>query len=116
MLSLSSAKFPNKWKYSKIIPLFKKDDKLDKKNYRPVEILSPTSKVLEKVYYNQLYSYFHINKLFNRNHHGYRKNRSTQTLLLQLYDRWIQGAKNGKLNGIVLIDLSAAFDLVDPTV
>ena len=116
MLSLSSGKFPDKWKYAKIIPLFKKDDKLHKKNYRPVAILSPLSKVLERVYYNQLYSYFNNNKLFNRNHHGYRKNRLTQNLLLQIYDRWIQGAKNSKLNGIILIDLSAAFDLVDPSV
>ena len=70
MLSLSSGKFPDKWKYAKIIPLFKKDDKLDKKNYRPVAILSPLSTVLERIYYNQLYSYFNNNKLFNRNHHG----------------------------------------------
>ena len=91
----------------------KKDDVLNKENYRPVAILSPLSKILERVYYNQLYQYFDKNKLFHKNHHGFRKNRSTQTALLQLYDRWIRAANNGKINGVILLDLSAAFDLVD---
>ena len=52
--------------------------------------------------------------LFHPSLHGYRKNRSTQTALLQLYDRWVRAASSGKLSGVVLLDLSAAFDLVDP--
>ena len=32
-----------------------------------------------------------------------------------MYDRWVRGAANGKVSGIVLLDLSAAFDLVNPT-
>ena len=52
--------------------------------------------------------------LFHPSLHGYRKHRSTQTALLQLYDKWVRAAKDGKLSGVVLLDLSAAFDLVDP--
>ena len=44
---------------------------------------------------------------------GFRKNRSTLTALLQMYDRWVCGAKDGMINGVILLDLSAAFDLVD---
>ena len=44
---------------------------------------------------------------------GFRKNRSTLTAALQMYDRWVSGAMQGKLNGVILLDLSAAFDLVD---
>ena len=115
-LSIIQQKFPESWKYSKVIPLYKKCDPLDRKNYRPVSLLSPLSKVLEKIVYEQLYEYFHVNKLFNENLHGYRKYRSTQTALLQLYDRWVRAASDGKLNGAVLLDLSAAFDLVDPSI
>ena len=32
----------------------------------------------------------------------------------QLYDRWVRAASGGQLSGGVLLDLSAAFDLVDP--
>ena len=112
-LSLIQKKFPTSWKYSKVLPLHKKLDPLERKNYRPVAILSPLSKVLEKIVYEQIYSYFSRNQLFHPNLHGYRKNLSTQTALLQMYDRWVRAAAGGQLSAVVLLDLSAAFDLVD---
>ena len=112
-LSIIQKRFPNSWKYSKVIPLHKKEDVLERKNYRPVAILSPLSKVIEKIMYEEIYSYFTNNKLFHPNLHGYRKHRSTQTALLQMYNRWVQAASDGQLSGVVLLDLSAAFDLVD---
>ena len=48
--------------------------------------------------------------------HGYRKNRSTLTALLQMYEKWVSSASQGKLNGAVFLDLSAAFDLVPPDI
>ena len=44
-LSIMQSKFPNGWKYSKVLHLHKKEDILEKKNYRPVAILSPLSKI-----------------------------------------------------------------------
>ena len=113
-LSILQKRFPTSWKYSKVIPLHKKEDVLERKNYRPVAILSPLSKVLEKIVYEEIYAYFTRNSLFHPNLHGYRKNRSTQTALLQMYNKWVQAAAHGQLSGVVLLDLSAAFDLVDP--
>ena len=112
-LSIMQKKFPAGWKHTKLIPLHKKLCKLDRKNYRPVAILSPLSKILEKVVYLQLYEYLSANKLFHPNLHGYRQNRSTQTALLQMYDRWVRAAAASQVSGVILIDLSAAFDLVD---
>ena len=97
-----------------MIPLHKKEDVLERKNYRPVAILSPLSKVLEKIIYEEIYGYFTKNKLFHPNLHGYRKHRSTQTALLQMYNKWVQSASDGQHSAVVLLDLSAAFDLVDP--
>ena len=112
-LSIMQKKFPTKWKYTKLIPLHKKLSQLEPKNYRPVAILSPLSKVLEKVIYKQMYDYFTNNLIFHPSLHGYRQHRSTQTALLQLYDRWVRAAAAGQVSGVVLLDLSAAFDLVD---
>ena len=113
-LSLIQNKFPTEWKLSKVIPLHKKGSKLESSNYRPVSILSPISKVLEKIVFEQIYAYFASNKIFNSNLHGYMKNRSTLTALLTMYNRWIEAASRGQVSGAVFIDLSAAFDLVDP--
>ena len=115
-LSIMQQKFPSQWKYAKVLPLHKKLSTLDKKNYRPVALLSPLSRVLEKVAYEQLYRYFTVNKILHQNLHGYRRNRSTQTALLQMYDRWVQAAVKGQVSGAVLLDLSAAFDLVSPDI
>ena len=112
-LSIMQSKFPSNWKYTKVIPLHKKDSQLECKNYRPVAILSPLSKVLEKIVYMQIYDFFTNNRIFHPNLHGYRKHRSTQTALLQMYDRWVRAAAQSQVSGVVLIDLSAAFDLVD---
>ena len=78
--------------------------------------MSPLSKILEKVIFNQLYGYFTRNRILSSNIHGYRENRSTLTALLQLYDKWVHAASEGKLSGAIFIDLSAAFDLVPPQI
>ena len=115
-LSLMQQRVPSLWKHSKIIPLHKKGDVLERKNYRPVSILPPISKVLERVIYEQLYTYFSSNKLFHQNVMGFRKDRSTLTATLQMYDRWVRGAGKGNISGVVLLDLSAAFDLVSRSI
>ena len=71
---------------------------------------------MEKIVYEQLYGYFSRNGILHPNLHGYRKNRSTQTALLQMYDRWVYAAAKGQVSGAVLLDLSAAFDLVPPEI
>ena len=115
-LSIMQHRFPSQWKCAKVLPLHKKLDTLNKRNYRPVAILSPLSKVLEKIVYGQLYSYFNENKILHPSIHGYRTNRSTQTALLQMYDHWVQAASRGQVSGAILLDLSAAFDLVPPDI
>ena len=75
-----------------------------------------TGKILEKIVFEQLYDYLTRNLIFHPNLHGYRKNRSTQTAMIQMYHRWVQAAADGQVSGVVLLDLSAAFDLVDPEI
>ena len=62
-----------------------------------------------------IYDYFSRNKLFHSSLHGYRGGRSTLTALLTMYDNWLKAAGKGQVSGVVLVDLSAAFDLVSPS-
>ena len=78
-LSILQKKFPALWKYSKLIPLHKKGSKVHRKNYRPVAILSPLSKILEKIAFENLYNYFSRNKIFHPDLHGYRHHRSMRS-------------------------------------
>ena len=49
-LSIMQQVFPSSWKYAMVLPLHKKLCPLQQSNYRPVAILSPLSKVLERSY------------------------------------------------------------------
>ena len=51
---LKDALFPNELKLADVSPAFKKDDDLNKENYRPVSILSHMSKVFERIFYKQI--------------------------------------------------------------
>ena len=53
-LSIQNAVFPSLYKAAKVIPLHKKDDPLEAKNYRPVAILCILSKVIERAVFLQI--------------------------------------------------------------
>ena len=97
----------------KVVPLHKKDDPLDPKNYRPVAIVPILSKVLERVLFNQMIEYLNDNGLLHPNHHAYRAQHNTTTALVQMYDSWLQAVESGQLAGVCMLDMSAAFDVVD---
>ena len=113
-LSLQSNKFPTKWKIAKVVPLYKgKGSKIDPKNYRPVAILPILSKVLERAMFQQVVTFMDSNNLFNPNHHAYRSFHSTTTAMLQMYTTWLDALEQGDMAGVCMIDMSAAFDVVD---
>ncbi len=57
---ITSGIFPERMKYAIVNPLFKKGEKTELTNYRPISILSSFSKIIEKVIYKQLLN--HLNK------------------------------------------------------
>ena len=55
---ITQSLFPDQAKVSSITPVFKKDNRMEKKNYRPISVLSCLSKVLEKIIFQQMGTYF----------------------------------------------------------
>ena len=113
-LSIATQTFPTMWKTAKvIIPLYKKEDPLSPKNYRPVAILPIISKILEKTIFIQIIQYMETHQLLHPNHHGFRSHHSTTTGLIQMYDSWVEAVERKEFTGVCFLDLSAAFDIVD---
>ncbi len=111
--SITSGKFPDQWKEAIVVPILKKGDAKDPKNYRPVSCLVAASKVLEKVVCQQLTRFIEVQKLLPNNQHGFRENRSTMTALSSMQKEWIKNSEEGLMTGILVWDLSAAFDTLD---
>ena len=57
--------------------------------------------------------YMETYELLHPNHHGFRSAHSTTTNLIQMYDKWVDALEERKFTGVCLLDLSAAFDVVD---
>ena len=55
---LTTGIFPDAFKLSKVIPLYKKGDSSLLVNYRPISLLPTISKFFQKVIHDQLYEYF----------------------------------------------------------
>ena len=71
------------------------------------------SKIAEAAIFEQTFAHFNENQLWHPNHHGFRPNHSTATALIQLYDLWVRGAEVREFTAALLLDLSAAFDVVN---
>ena len=110
---ISTAKFPDKLKIAKVIPIHKKDDPNECNNYRPISILPAVSKIFEKVLLKQLHSHFENNNLYYKSQYGFRKNRSTEHAALELTDRIITDLDNNKTPISIFLDLSKAFDTLN---
>ena len=115
-LSIQSSRFSSQWKPQLIFPQYKKNDKNSLENYRPVSHLVEIGKLVEREVNDQVVAHFTAHGLFHRNHHGGIPHHSTDTALIQLHDMFLQAAKAKKLTAALLLDQSAAYDLLDHTI
>jgi len=76
-VSYQSGIFPDTMKKAKIRPLFKKGDRQEMQNYRPISILSMLSRILEKLMYNRLLSFLKKHNVLTNMQHGFKDNKST---------------------------------------
>ena len=112
-LSISLSTFPEKCKIAKLKPLYKKGSTTDPKNYRPISLLPLISKLIEKVIHEQTQKYLSDQNILYKYQSGFRKNHSTDTCLSYLNDKILSGFDQGKITGMILIDLQKAFDTID---
>ena len=114
--SLRSGKFPDKLKIAKVIPLYKKNERDNFDNYRPISLLPVFSKVFEKIVHKQIYEYFQSNNLFYTSQYGFRSKHSTEGAVVEYVDYLKCQIDNGHIPVSVSIDLSKAFNTLDHSI
>ena len=80
---------------------------------RAVSCLIVLSKVLEKIVCNQVTEFMEKNDLLPENQHGFRQNRSTMSAHANIQHEWNSNSEKKLITGVLLWDLSAAFDCLD---
>ena len=113
MKSRADCQFPISWKKSQVTAVFKKGNRLDVNNYRPISLLSVPSKILERVVCRSFDNHLTTHNLLSDRQWGFRKGHSTESLLLHLTEVWKEALDNGLKVGVLFIDFRKAFDCVD---
>ena len=93
--------------------MYKKGNKQDIKNYRPVTVLMVIGKAFEQLLSKQLKSF--IDPMLSNNLTAYQKGQSCETFLIGLVERWKQAVDNRNIVGVLSTDMSKAFDFLHPT-
>ena len=108
--SFENGCFPDDLKLGEITPISKKNDDLDKENYRPASVLFNVSNVFGKIIYSQTDVFTH-DKLSNLLT-GFRKNHSTQHGLMYMLENWKHMLDKGGYICAMFMDLSQAFETI----
>ena len=102
--------FASNLKAKDILPTHKKKDKSDIENYRLISILPTLSKIYERCMFDQMYKYF--DQILSKYQCRFRQGYNTQHRLLVMVKKWKEALDKDGLGGILLTDLSKAFDCI----
>ena len=83
-----SGEVPEIFKISKVTPMFKSGSLYELGNYRPIAVISPFSKVMERLVYDQLVSYLEREFLLFNFQFGFRKGYSTEYATLETVEKY----------------------------
>jgi Reverse transcriptase (RNA-dependent DNA polymerase). len=89
---LNSDVFPNEWKTAKAKPLYKKGDRNDVQNYRPILVLYIFSKLLERLMFNRLIHILSDNRIFKEAQNGFRKGKCIKNRNSIIYRKNTRGS------------------------
>ena len=112
-LSMSTLSIPSLWIIGRFIPILKPNKSPDQStSYRPIYLLSPLAKLMEKLVLGT-----HTEHLQLADHqHGFRRMHSTTTALHAIHDHIQSGLNEKRPNKrtvMVALHLSRAFDTVN---
>lgn len=108
--SLQKHVIPKEWKLHSISPIYKAGDRHLIKNYRPISLLSTTSKVLERLVYNKCYDF--LESSLSHAQFGFRKSHSTVQQLLLFYQHVFEPGNTSSQCDVIFLDFAKAFDSV----
>ena len=111
--SFLEGSFPTDFKIAKVTPIHKGGTTTDPSNYRPIAVLHPFSKVIEKIVCKRLQSYFLNTNKFQESQYGFRPGLGTSDAVFNLVQKIRNNSEGKKMSVGVYLDLKKAFDTVN---
>ena len=95
-----------------VTPLFKKGNRNNPVNYRPISLTSACCKLLERIIYSNIISHLNEHNILSDAQFGFRHRHSAELQLLCTVHDLAFNLNNKKQTDAILLDLSKAFDKV----
>ena len=103
--SLNLGDLPENWLIGNITPIFKKGERANPTNYRPISLTSICCKVLEHILYHTITEHLNTYQILSDKQYGFRSNHSCETQLLSIVEE-LQLAMDLHLSvDLIFIDL-----------
>ena len=115
-LSLQLGQFPDPLKIAKISPVYKKGDRDQPGNYRPISVLPVLSKIFEKLVNNRLIEYLEKHNILYKHQYGFREGHSTKLAVTNLINQLVHYQDEGRVTVGVFIDFAKAFDTINHSI
>eukprot|EP00666_Eupelagonemidae_sp_cell4sb_P018110 gene18110-biopygen30586 len=110
----AAQRWPQEWKRAQVSPLWKKKGcRQDPRNYRPLAMLPSISRLVERLFSEQLKEHVRAAGVLPDFQHGFRKGHDCEKALLELIDWTAMRRERGDHVVVVSADYSAAFDTLD---
>jgi len=110
--SLQNQTLPEDWRSANIAPLFKKGDRHQAMNYRPVSLTSVVCKLLEHVICRHILHHLETHSILTPLQHGFRSGHSCETQLIVTLQDLMKANDDKDQIDIAILDFSKAFDTV----
>ena len=104
--------WPKIWKIARVVACHKKKRPTKVENYRPISLLSVVGKIYEKVLAISITEHLEQNRLLSLKQFGFRKERATSDILLQMTSKWNASLDSGIDTYVIALDIAGAFDRV----
>ena len=110
--SLRDGQVPRDWKHTRIAPIFKKGQKYDPANYRPISLTCVTSKLMEHIICSNLMEHASQNNILYSLQHGFRERRSCEMQFIEFVNDVVSSMQDSLQTDVCVLDFSKAFDKV----
>lgn len=110
--SLDSGSLPTDWRQANISCVFKKGDRHNPANYRPISLTSIPCKLLEHIVCRHIFTHLDSHNILTNLNHGFRSGFSCETQLLTTTHDLLSSFDQKKQVDVAVLDFSKAFDTV----